>query len=41
MAGGAIASTVAPPNVIGQKHFDLYDALSKPGGDIDRGQGRS
>lgn len=34
VAGGAIASTVAPPNVIGQKHFDLYDADSKPGGDI-------
>jgi peptide/nickel transport system substrate-binding protein len=34
VAGGAIASTVAPPNVIGQKHFDLYDATTKPGGDI-------
>ena len=33
VAGGAIASTVAPPNVIGQKHFDLYDAISKPNGD--------
>jgi peptide/nickel transport system substrate-binding protein len=32
-AGGAIASTVAPPNVIGQKHFDLYEATSKPQGD--------
>jgi peptide/nickel transport system substrate-binding protein len=33
-AGGAIASTVAPPNVIGQKHFDLYEATSKPTGDL-------
>ena len=34
VAGGEIASTVAPPNVIGQKHFDLYDAVSKPNGDV-------
>ena len=33
-AGGAIASTVAPPNVIGQKHFDLYEATTKPTGDV-------
>ena len=33
-AGGAIASTVAPPNVIGQKHFDLYEATTKPQGDL-------
>src|SRR5215467_5988904 len=33
VAGGQIASTVAPPNVIGQKHFDLYEAVSKPQGD--------
>jgi peptide/nickel transport system substrate-binding protein len=32
-AGGAIASTVAPPNVVGQKHFDLYEANTKPQGD--------
>jgi peptide/nickel transport system substrate-binding protein len=32
-AGGAVASTVAPPNVVGQKHFDLYEADSKPQGD--------
>ena len=25
---------MAPPNVIGQKHFDLYEATTKPGGDI-------
>ena len=31
VAGGAIASTVAPPNVIGQKHFDLYDATTQAG----------
>jgi peptide/nickel transport system substrate-binding protein len=33
VAGGAIASTVAPPNVVGQKHFDLYEATTKPQGD--------
>jgi peptide/nickel transport system substrate-binding protein len=33
-AGGDIASTVAPPNVIGQKHFDLYEATTKPQGDV-------
>ena len=33
VAGGAIATTVAPPNVVGQKSFDLYDAPSKPNGD--------
>jgi peptide/nickel transport system substrate-binding protein len=32
-AGSAIASTVSPPNVVGHKQFDLYDALSKPHGD--------
>src|SRR5215469_10262882 len=32
-AGGQIASTVAPPNVVGQKHFDLYEATTKPQGD--------
>jgi peptide/nickel transport system substrate-binding protein len=32
-AGGQIASTVAPPNVVGQKHFDLYEATTKPRGD--------
>jgi peptide/nickel transport system substrate-binding protein len=34
VAGGAIASTVAPPNVIGQKSFDLYEATTKPNGDV-------
>src|SRR5215469_13079192 len=33
-AGGQIASTVAPPNVVGQKNFDLYEATTKPTGDI-------
>jgi peptide/nickel transport system substrate-binding protein len=33
LAGGAIASTVSPPNVIGHKNFDLYEANSKPQGD--------
>ena len=32
--GGAIASTVAPPNVVGQKPFDLYEATTKPAGDL-------
>jgi peptide/nickel transport system substrate-binding protein len=34
VAGGGIASTVAPPNVVGQKHFDLYEATTKPNGDL-------
>jgi peptide/nickel transport system substrate-binding protein len=34
VAGGAIASTVMPPNIIGYKSFDLYNALSKPTGDL-------
>ena len=33
IAGGAIASTVSPPNVVGHKSFDLYEAISKPQGD--------
>jgi peptide/nickel transport system substrate-binding protein len=33
VAGGAIASTVAPPNIVGWKKFDLYHALTKPQGD--------
>ena len=32
--GGAIASTAMPPTIIGYKSFDLYHALSMPGGDI-------
>jgi peptide/nickel transport system substrate-binding protein len=32
--GGAIATTVAPPNVVGYKSFDLYEGTTKPGGDI-------
>jgi peptide/nickel transport system substrate-binding protein len=31
--GGAIASTVAPPNILGHKNFDLYQASTKPHGD--------
>jgi len=34
VAGGAIASTVSPPNVIGHKSFDLYEATTKPAGDV-------
>jgi peptide/nickel transport system substrate-binding protein len=33
VAGGANASTSMPPNVVGWKKFDLYEALTKPGGD--------
>ena len=34
VAGGAIASTVMPPNIVGYKSFDYYNALSQPTGDI-------
>jgi peptide/nickel transport system substrate-binding protein len=34
VAGGSIASTLMVPNISGYKSFDLYDALSKPGGDV-------
>ena len=34
VAGGAIASTVIPPNIIGYQKFDLYNAVSQPGGDV-------
>jgi len=33
-ADGQLASTVMPPVVLGFKPFDLYHALSQPGGDI-------
>jgi peptide/nickel transport system substrate-binding protein len=33
-ATGQMASTVMPPVVLGYKPFDLYNALSQPGGDI-------
>jgi peptide/nickel transport system substrate-binding protein len=33
-AGGAIASTVSPPNVIGHQSFDYYEATTKPTGDL-------
>jgi peptide/nickel transport system substrate-binding protein len=32
--GGAIASTMMPPNIVGYQPFDLYNAKTKPGGDI-------
>jgi peptide/nickel transport system substrate-binding protein len=32
--GGAIATTVAPPNLVGYKAFDLYGATTAPGGNI-------
>jgi peptide/nickel transport system substrate-binding protein len=34
ITGGNIASTSMPPTVNGYSSFDLYNALSKPGGDI-------
>jgi len=34
VVGGDIASTVIPPTVIGFQKFDLFNALSQPGGDI-------
>jgi peptide/nickel transport system substrate-binding protein len=34
VAGGAIASTIMPPNIVGYKSFDYYNALSQPNGDI-------
>ena len=33
-ATGQMASTVMPPVVLGYKSFDVYNALSQPGGDI-------
>lgn len=32
--GGTIASTAMPPTVLGYKSFDLYNAISQPGGDL-------
>jgi peptide/nickel transport system substrate-binding protein len=34
IAGGQIASTIMPPNIVGYKSFDYYNALSQPNGDI-------
>ena len=34
VAGGAIASTVLTPNIVGYKKFDLYAATTKPRGDV-------
>jgi peptide/nickel transport system substrate-binding protein len=34
VAGGDIASTVMPPNLVGYKKFDLYEATAKPHGDL-------
>jgi peptide/nickel transport system substrate-binding protein len=34
IAGGAIASTSMPPTVVGYKSFDMYEALTKPTGDL-------
>jgi peptide/nickel transport system substrate-binding protein len=34
VAGGAIASTVLTPSIVGFQKFDMYSALSKPHGDL-------
>ena len=34
VAGGAIASTVLTPNIVGYQKFDLYEATTKPHGDV-------
>ena len=34
IAGGQIASTIMPPNIIGYKSFDYYNALTQPAGDM-------
>src|SRR5580658_2658471 len=34
VAGGAIASTIMPPVIVGYKSFDYYNALSQPNGDL-------
>jgi len=34
VAGGQIASTIMPPNIVGYKSFDYYNALSQPSGDV-------
>ncbi len=34
VAGGAIATSVLPPNVVGHKSFDLYGAARTPGGNV-------
>jgi peptide/nickel transport system substrate-binding protein len=34
VAGGEIASTASPPVLIGHKNFDLYEATTKPNGDL-------
>jgi peptide/nickel transport system substrate-binding protein len=37
-AGGAIASTIIPPSVVGYKSFDLYESTTKPAGDLAKAQ---
>ncbi len=34
IAGGDIGSTVMPPNILGYQKFDLYEATTKPTGDV-------
>jgi peptide/nickel transport system substrate-binding protein len=38
VAGGQIASTVLTPNIVGYKKFDLYEATTKPHGDVAKAQ---
>jgi peptide/nickel transport system substrate-binding protein len=34
VAGGQIGSTIMPPNIVGYKSFDYYNAQSQPNGDL-------
>ena len=34
VAGGAVASTVLVPNIVGYQKFDMYEAATKPHGDL-------
>jgi peptide/nickel transport system substrate-binding protein len=34
VVGGDIASTMMPPTIVGYQSFDLYNAVSQPGGDV-------
>ena len=34
VAGGQIATTIMPPTITGYQKFDLYNAVSKPNGDL-------
>jgi peptide/nickel transport system substrate-binding protein len=36
LPGGDIATTVLPPGLVGYEQFDLYEAATRPGGDLAR-----